>query len=113
MKPLQTDKIKFFQQRGPGEKITATFDFLRENRSAWLKSCAWPIIPIALIYGWMQANAITFSPTYDSSPFDFDLMELIVGVTLKKKSSRVRLFAVVSCGTLGAFHRNKRYDTFV
>lgn len=84
MKPLQTDKIKFFQQRGSGEKITATFDFLRENRSAWLKSCAWPIIPIALIYGWMQANAITFSPTYDSSPFDFDLMELFVGVSLKE-----------------------------
>lgn len=83
VKPLQTDKIKFFQQRGPGEKITATFDFLRENRSAWLKSCAWPVIPVALIYGWMKTNAITFSLTYDPELFHFDLMNLTMGFTLK------------------------------
>lgn len=84
MKPLQPTKIKFFQQREAGEKITATFDFLRENRNKWLQLCAWPVIPLALVLGWIKVSTVTFSPVYYSPPlYEIDFIEGIVGVSLK------------------------------
>ena len=80
--PLQTPKIKFFKQRDAGDRITATLDFLRQNRTVWLRMCAWIIIPFCLVLGWLDTlphNTVYLFGMTD----EVNLLEMLMGFSLR------------------------------
>lgn len=48
---VQTTKITFYAKRTFGEKMTATFDFIKENWKPMLKYITYLMLPIALLMG--------------------------------------------------------------
>ena len=46
---VEKPKIELYQNRSFGQKLSATFDFLRENYKLWLKACFYLILPLCLV----------------------------------------------------------------
>ena len=76
-------KIDFFRVREPGDKITATIDFLRENRRWWLRYCVFPLLPLCAVLGWLQVPQFSVNTSYYSFWDYFDMGELLFGFTFK------------------------------
>lgn len=60
-------KIVFYKQRSFGEKMNASFDFLRENWKVMLKYLTYFILPLCLIQG-LSLNTLIFS-LFDMAAF--------------------------------------------
>ena len=78
-------KIDFFRVREPGEKITATIDFLRENRRWWLRCCVLPLVPLSAVLGWLQVPQSTVNTISHFFWDHFDMGELLFGFTFKNR----------------------------
>ena len=78
-------KIDFFRRRESGEKITATIDFLRENRRMWLRWCVLPLLPLCIVLGWLKSLHVVETSPYAPFFWDLDPMETLVGFSFKNE----------------------------
>lgn len=76
-------KIDFFRIRGTSEKITATIDFLRENRRWWLCWCVLPLLPLCAVLGWLRVSSPNFF-VYYYGYLDVDFAEFLIGFSFKE-----------------------------
>lgn len=76
-------KIDFFRIRGTGEKITATIDFLRENRRWWLCWCVLPLLPLCAVLGWLHVSNTPNFSVYYYEEWDIDFADFLIGLSFK------------------------------
>lgn len=76
---VEKPKIELYQNRSFGQKLSATFDFLRENYKLWLKACFYLILPLCLV------QAFSFETMFSTlMPFYTDALEGWVALLLQK-----------------------------
>lgn len=76
MKKSDTPKIMLYVDRTMGEKVNATFDFIKENWRVWLKFMFYGLMPLCIIQGIQFDGAISklINNRYDN-PFG-DALEI-------------------------------------
>ena len=76
----ESPKINLYEQRGFGQNLSATLDFLRENFKPWLRACVYLLLPLSLIQS-LSLNTMmdvvlgnakrmaTLNPAMDFTPY--------------------------------------------
>jgi len=98
---VEKPKIELYQNRSFGQKLSATFDFLRENYKLWLKACFYLILPLCLV------QAFSFETMFSTlMPFYTDALGGMGGFT-PSEGLLVRLglsyFGYFVCVSVGSF----------
>lgn len=98
---VEKPKIELYQNRSFGQKLSATFDFLRENYKLWLKACFYLILPLCLV------QAFSFDMMFSTlMPFYTDALGGMGGFT-PSEGLLVRLglsyFGYFVCISVGSF----------
>lgn len=98
---VEKPKIELYQNRSFGQKLSATFDFLRENYKLWLKACFYLILPLCLV------QAFSFDMMFSTlMPFYADALGGMGGFT-PSEGLLVRLglsyFGYFVCISVGSF----------
>lgn len=78
MKRKQQTKILLYVERDLGEKINATFDFVKENWRVWLKFMVYSLLPLCLLQG-MNIDSLINGLIKQGNSDDFLMGLLTIG----------------------------------